>query len=92
MTHTPLARPRSLMLGTATLLMLLRLAAAPPPAPVVHYDATALFALDLGDDTQRRRFWDESHLLAALQGLANRSGPHLYLRFLRGPDDFWWGR
>lgn len=90
MAHTPLARPRFLTLGSVALITLLSLAAAPEPAPVVHYDATSLFAVDLGDETQRRRFWDQSHLLAALQGLANRSGPHLYLRYLRGADDFWW--
>jgi hypothetical protein len=60
-------------------------------APVVYYDATPLFALDLKDEAQRRRFWDESHLLAALQGLANRQAPQLFIRYLREPDDFWWG-
>ena len=57
----------------------------------MYYDATPLFALDLKDESQRRRFWDESHLLAALQGLANRDAPRLFVRYLREPDDFWWG-
>lgn len=59
--------------------------------PVVVFDATPLFSLDLRDEVQRRRFWDESQLLAALEGLVNRSGPRLFVRYLREPDDFWWG-
>lgn len=58
--------------------------------PVVFYDATGLFRLDMRDAVQRRRFWDESHLLAALQGLANRDRPRLFLRYLASSDDFWW--
>lgn len=80
--------PQRLLLPLIFLASFLR--AAEPQVPVVFYDATALFALDLKDETQRRRFWDESHLLAALQGLANRQGPRLFIRYLRAPDDFWW--
>lgn len=78
--------------GWLLLVILLGLAPRAQTAgdPVVFYDATPLFALDLKDETQRRRFWDESHLLAALQGLANRPGPRLFIRYLREPDDFWW--
>lgn len=57
---------------------------------VVYYDATYLHDLNLADPAQRRRFWDEIHLLASLQGLANREEPRLYLRLLPKPDDFWW--
>jgi hypothetical protein len=68
--------------------------AAPSLAPVepelVYFDATSLFTLDLKDDTQRRRFWDETHLLVSLQGLVNRASPRLYIRYIRQPDDFWW--
>lgn len=60
------------------------------PAPIVFYDATPLFELDLNDAAQRRRFWDETHLLVSLQGLANREAPRLFLRYVRQPDDFWW--
>lgn len=74
-----------LAVGTGTLR-----SAGPDRDPVVFYDATGLFRLDLRDPVQRRRFWDESHLLAALQGLANRERPRLFLRYLPGPDDFWW--
>lgn len=66
------------------------LRAAEPKTSVVFYDATPLFKLDLKDEAQRRRFWDESHLIAALQGLANRQGPSLFVRYLSAPDDFWW--
>lgn len=59
--------------------------------PVVYYDATPLLKLDLADPAVRRRFWDECHLLFALQGLANRESPRLFVRFLAEPDDFWWG-
>lgn len=69
--------------------------AAPQPQgavtePILFFDATPLFALNLKDPAQRRRFWDETHLLVSLQGLANRAAPRLYLRYLREPDDFWW--
>jgi hypothetical protein len=60
--------------------------------PVVYYDATPLLRLDLEDGEQRRRFWDETHLLVSLQGLVNRGGPRLFLRYVREPDDFWWGQ
>ncbi len=66
-------------------------AAAPPAEPVVSYDATALFKLNLANETQRRRFWDESQLLFALQGLVNRDAPRLFVRYVAAPDDFWWG-
>jgi hypothetical protein len=58
--------------------------------PVVRYDMTALLGLDLEDAAARRRLWDESQLVAALQGLANRAEPRFYLRYNAAPDDFWW--
>lgn len=58
---------------------------------ILHYDLTGIFDLDLADPAARRRFWDETHLVAALQGLANRYRPRLYLRYLAEQDDFWWG-
>jgi len=60
--------------------------------PIVLFDQTYLFKLDLSDERQRRRFWDESHLAAALEGLVNRSQPRLFIRYLPEPDDFWWGQ
>ena len=58
--------------------------------PVVLFDQTPLFALDLKDEAQRRRFWDETHLAVSLQGLVNRTEPRLFIRYLKEPDDFWW--
>lgn len=60
--------------------------------PIVLFDLTYLFQLNLGDERQRRRFWDESHLVAALEGLVNRTQPRLFIRYLKEPDDFWWGQ
>jgi len=57
---------------------------------IVYYDATHLHGLNLQHEAQRRRFWDESHLLFSLQGLVNRGSPRLYIRYLKEPDDFWW--
>lgn len=57
---------------------------------ILRYDMTSLLTLDLEDGVQRRRLWDETHLVAALQGLANRDEPRLYLRYNADPDDFWW--
>ena len=57
-------------------------AGRPEAEPVVYCDLTPLFALDLNDDTARRRFWDETHLAVALQGLVNRSSPRLFLRYI----------
>lgn len=58
--------------------------------PIVFFDQTPLFGLDLKDEGQRRRFWDETHLAVSLQGLVNRTAPRLFLRYLKEPDDFWW--
>ena len=60
--------------------------------PVVWFDLTYLFQLDLSDESLRRRFWDESQLVAALEGLVNRTEPRLFIRYLKAPDDFWWGQ
>jgi hypothetical protein len=62
------------------------------PAEIVFYDLTPLYGLDLKDPTQRRRLWDEIHLISSLQGLVNREAPRLFIRHLKGPDDFWWER
>lgn len=58
--------------------------------PIVFFDASDLFKLGLNDPRQRRLFWDESQLLAALEGLVNRNRPRLFIRYLTDPDDFWW--
>jgi hypothetical protein len=63
-----------------------------PPEPIVLFDLTHLGTLDLSDPGQRRRLWDETHLVVSLQGLVNRDAPRLYVRCLPEPDDFWWQR
>jgi hypothetical protein len=65
-------------------------AAHPGASPVIYYDLTPRYQLDLKDPVQRRRFWDECHLVFSLQGLVNRSAPRLFVRFIAEPDDFWW--
>ncbi|MDE3067240.1 MAG: hypothetical protein KGJ60_06760 [Verrucomicrobiota bacterium] len=54
-------------------------AAVPAPDVVFSFDARSLEALDLRRPAEARKVWDTLHLLAALQGLANRSAPRLYL-------------
>ncbi len=66
------------------------LANEPGNSPIVYYDLTPLRALKLDDDAQRWRFWDESQLVFALQGLVNRTEPRLFVRFIADADDFWW--
>ncbi len=67
-------------------------AAGRPEAPsIVHFDLTPLLKLELADEAQRRRFWDECHLVFALQGIVNREGPRLFVRWIGSADDFWWG-
>lgn len=62
----------------------------PRPEPIVVYDMTPLWELDVSDPAARRRMWDETHLVVSLQGLANREAPRLFVRCLAEPDDFWW--
>lgn len=62
----------------------------PSKDPVLFLDLTALFELDLADERARRRFYDTTHAAATLQGLVNRDGPRLFLRYNRERDDFWW--
>ncbi|MCY2990490.1 MAG: GxGYxYP family putative glycoside hydrolase [Planctomycetota bacterium] len=80
----------SLLFAGTELVAMAGAADRPAAEPVVYCDLTPLFALDLKDDTARRRFWDETHLAVALQGLVNRSSPRLFLRYIASPDDFWW--
>lgn len=69
-------------------------ASAPPPPRVVHtFDARPLNQLDLRAATNAARLWDTLHLLAALQGLANRQSPRFYLFYCGDfgveTDQFW---
>jgi hypothetical protein len=66
------------------------LAAKESGEPIVYFDMTPLLKLDMKDPAQRRRLWDETHLAVSMQGLVNRDRPRLFLRYVQGPDDFWW--
>lgn len=57
--------------------------------PICVLDLTALNHLDLADPVQARRAWDTAHAAASIQGIVNRGGPSVFLRFLPHPDDFW---
>lgn len=72
--------------------------AGAPPRVVYTYDARPLRALDLKETRKAHQVWDTLHLLAALQGLANRRAPQFYLFYCRefgvDTDQFWfdWAR
>jgi hypothetical protein len=63
------------------------------PRQICTFDARPLNQLDLGAATNATRVWDTMHVLAALQGLANRESPRLYLLYCAGfnvdTDQFW---
>ncbi len=68
--------------------------AAPRPRRIYLFDAEPLNQLDLRADTNVTRLWDTLHVLAALQGLANRRSPQLYLFYCGdfgvATDRFWY--
>ncbi|NLH42775.1 MAG: hypothetical protein GX448_13135 [Planctomycetes bacterium] len=65
------------------------------PAPVKLFDLSYTLRIDANNRRQVRMAWDHCHAVAALQGLVNREGPTLYLRFTdsqhskQNVDDFW---
>ncbi len=63
------------------------------PPRVTVYDLTHTLDYDVADPGQAARAWDEAHAVATLQGIVNRSGPRLYLRYVvdngRNIDDWW---
>lgn len=61
---------------------------------MIHtFDARPLRTLDLREAHNAARVWDTLHLLAALQGMANRKSPQLYLFYCHefgvDTDNFW---
>lgn len=65
-----------------------------PPRAVTLYDLTALHRVDVSSARERRRAWDELHLVTALQGIVNRRQPRLYVLFVGedghgGIDQHW---
>jgi len=67
--------------------------ARPAPKTVYTFDARPLNRLDLAAPANAARLWDTLHALSALQGLANRQTPRLYLfycgEFGVDTDQFW---
>lgn len=62
--------------------------------PVIYtFDARPLWRLKLAKPAHAQKVWDTLHVLAALQGLANRAAPRLYLfycaEFNTDTDRFW---
>ncbi len=86
------------ILITLALVMLVLMAgtsveAGLPTEPIYTYDARPLKELAGGDMKAANEVWDNLHLLAALQGLANRRTPRLYVYYCEGfgldTDEFW---
>jgi len=65
------------------------------PASIKLYDLRYTLNIDSDRLDQVQMAWDHCHAVAALQGLVNRQGPALYVRFTesqhrnRNIDDFW---
>ena len=62
--------------------------------PIVHtFDARLLRGLDLSSQVYAETVWDTLHVLAALQGLANRLAPRFYLFYCNefgiDTDQYW---
>ena len=57
------------------------------------FDARYLRKLDVQDPNRAAELWDTMHTLAAVQGLANREAPRLYVVFCAEfgveTDQFW---
>ena len=57
------------------------------------FDARPLARLDLRDPANAHKVWDTLHCISALQGLANRAQPRLYIFYCAGfgvdTDQFW---
>ncbi len=68
-------------------------AAVAGPKTVYTYDARPLKKLDLRQRVNAETLWDTMHVAAALQGLANRQEPRLYLYYSADfgveTDEFW---
>ena len=67
--------------------------AAASPDSIAVFDARSLRQRNLRDPDQAAEVWDTMHALAAVQGLANREAPRLYLIYCAGfgveTDQFW---
>ncbi len=57
--------------------------------PIHVLDLSYLNKKNLNNADQMQEAWDTLHLAASLQGIVNRKGPRLFIRFMPDPDDFW---
>ena len=57
------------------------------------YDLTYALRFDANNQEQVEAAWDHCHAVSTLQGIVNREGPRLYIRFVENHgmniDDFW---
>lgn len=81
--------------GIVLLCLLLASVSRAQTPPIKLFDLGYTLKIDANNRAQVRRAWDHCHAVAALQGLVNRAGPTLYLRFIESQhggqniDDFW---
>ena len=59
-------------------------------APIYRLDLSALNHLDLHDPAAARLGWDTLQVATAIQGIANRDGANVFIRYEPETDDFWW--
>lgn len=79
--------------GTATDTARFYYRAAPiaPAGNLYYYDLSYLWQMSVSDPVQTKKIWDITEALVALQGIVNRSGPRLFIRFWP-EDDTWYDR
>ena len=86
-------RFRSGLLPFLLMLLIGFQAAGRAPEDLHTLDCRGLKSLDLGQETNAVRVWEEMHLLSALQGIVNRGSPRLYLLYCSEfgveTDQFW---
>lgn len=61
-----------------------------PAAPIYIVDLSGLNRLDLKNPEAARLGWDTMQAATCIQGIANRDGANVFIRFLPEEDDFWW--
>lgn len=87
-------RPLTVLLAVVVACLATR-GLADDPNPIALYDLRYTLRIDTNKQAEVRMAWDHCHAVAALQGLANRCAPALYIRFIesqhgRGSvDDYW---
>ena len=57
--------------------------------PIYFFDVTE-FVSDNVTNVEKK--WDTAHMLAAIQGIANRENPTFFIRMAPEIEDFWWNQ